>query len=362
MINTASSTAHDTAIAIQELADKLSAANPSLLVIFFSARHPAAEVARLAKATWPGAQSIGCSTSGEIISGSMGDGGMVAMAIDTSTAPEVRVGLVDDMGNPASVTAGCRQLGDILGGDLDQHIGIVLMDGMSGKEEVVMDRLGDLTDLRFIGGSAGDDLAFKTTHVIANGQAYSNAAVLAVLHLPAGYRIIKTQSFCRTGKLLTPTKVDTAKREVLEFNGKPASQAYMEAVGANTLEQAAGHFMSNPVGLMNGDDPYVRSPQVFDGDALKFYCAVSPGVDLDLLQSTDIIADTRQALVDTNSDGRVIGILNFNCILRTLELKAQNKTGQYAELFSIPTVGFSTYGEADIGHINQTATMIALLG
>jgi hypothetical protein len=181
------------------------------------------------------------------------------------------------------------------------------------------------------------------------------------MHVPAGYRIIKTQSFCRAGKSLTPTRVDAEKREVIEFDGKPASQAYMEAVGADSLDEAARHFMSNPVGLMNGDDPYVRSPQVFAGQALKFYCAVSPDVDLELLQSTDIVADTGKALADANCDGKVIGILNFNCILRTLELKSLDKTVEYGSLFKVPTAGFSTYGEADIGHINQTATMVAFL-
>lgn len=48
-------------------------------------------------------------------------------------------------------------------------------------------------------------------------------------------------------------------------------------------------------------------------------------------------------------------------ILRTLELMARNETANYGKLFSKPTVGFSTYGEADVGHINRTATMVAFL-
>lgn len=54
-------------------------------------------------------------------------------------------------------------------------------------------------------------------------------------------------------------------------------------------------------------------------------------------------------------------LINFNCILRTLEMESKGLTQQYGELFTdIPTVGFSTYGEAYIGHVNQTATMLVL--
>lgn len=358
---TAISQAQDTTSAVAELAAGIEVKDPALVLVFFSSRHSAAEVAKAARQAWPGAQTLGCSTSGELVSGAMVDGAMVAFALDRSLAPRVKLAVVDDMRNPARVDAACRDLGDILDGDIEHHVGIVLLDGMSGKEEVVMDRLGDLSNLRFIGGSAGDDLGFKATHVFANGEARTNAAVLAVVQTAHGYRIVKTQSFCKAGKTLVPTRVDAQRREVLEFNGKPARQAYMELVGASTTEEAASHFMSHPVGLMVGDDPYVRSPQAFAGDAMKFYCAVSEGMDLELLQSTDIIADTRQALADVNADGKVAALLNFNCILRTLELKAKQLTQSYADLFTIPTAGFSTYGEADIGHINQTATMIAFL-
>ena len=55
----------------------------------------------------------------------------------------------------------------------------------------------------------------------------------------------------------------------------------------------------------------------------------------------------------------VSGMLNFHCILRTLELKSKHQTEAYGRLFSdIPTIGFSTYGEAYLGHINQTSTML----
>jgi hypothetical protein len=59
--------------------------------------------------------------------------------------------------------------------------------------------------------------------------------------------------------------------------------------------------------------------------------------------------------------GSCTGIIDFDCVQRTLELRHQARTEEYAALFSaIPTVGFSTYGESYIGHVNQTATLLLL--
>ena len=52
-------------------------------------------------------------------------------------------------------------------------------------------------------------------------------------------------------------------------------------------------------------------------------------------------------------------LLNFNCILRRKQLEKQGQTEEYGRIFEVvPTIGFNTYGEAYIGHINQSATML----
>jgi hypothetical protein len=118
--------------------------------------------------------------------------------------------------------------------------------------------------------------------------------------------------------------------------------------------------MLNPVGLMINDEPFVRSPQRLNEDAMVFYCKVSEGMDLSLLESLDIIRDTKAAVEEKRAEmGGLSGIINFHCILRTLELERKNSLEDYAKIFAdVPTVGFSTYGEAFLGHINQTSTMI----
>ena len=44
-----------------------------------------------------------------------------------------------------------------------------------------------------------------------------------------------------------------------------------------------------------------------------------------------------------------------------LELKAKDQLAAYGQVFKdLPTVGFSTYGEEYIGHLNQTSTILLL--
>jgi hypothetical protein len=144
-------------------------------------------------------------------------------------------------------------------------------------------------------------------------------------------------------------------RRVLEFNGEPAAAAYAKAVGTS-VEEASARFMTNPVGLLAGSEVFVRSPQRIEGGSVYFYCAITEGAELALLESTDIVADTEKVL-STVPDASAI--LDFDCILRTLELRQKGLCDRYGSLFAkTPTLGFSTYGEEYIGHINQTSTML----
>ena len=335
-----------------ELASQLPV-QATFVLYFHSTRFDAAAVAALISSKFPGVPSLGCSSAGEITTGAMLDGGLVVAAFDAAELPKAEVLAIAGDNVKEAVGALTSRFPTV---DFSTHVGLVLFDGLSGKEETVMESLGDCTDLTFVGGSAGDDLKFAKTDVYANGKPVAGVGALALLHVPGGFDLIKTQSFCTSGKTLTPTKVDSVSRAVLEFDGQPAAQAYAAAVGAESSEVAAGAFMTSPLGLMAGDEPFVRSPQRFDGDKLHFYCSVREGVELAVLKGTDIVADTAKALTKSSFRSLIV----FNCILRTLDLKAQGKTEVFGKLFTVPTVGFSTYGEAYIGHINQTATILAL--
>jgi hypothetical protein len=105
-----------------------------------------------------------------------------------------------------------------------------------------------------------------------------------------------------------------------------------------------------------------RGPQrVIDGRGTMFYCQILPGMEVELMRSTDLIGDTRAALpaAVAGVGGTASGALMFNCILRRLELDARGLSEAFVgAIADIPTAGFHTYGESWLGHINQTLTGI----
>ena len=64
----------------------------------------------------------------------------------------------------------------------------------------------------------------------------------------------------------------------------------------------------------------------------------------------------RQALASMQGCSALV---NFDCVERRCELSRLEQLEAYGQVFdSLPSIGFSTYGESYIGHINQTSTML----
>ena len=352
--------------AVNEISNELNEIKSGAVLYFGSSNFDPDKLSSKMQAAFGDIPVFGCTTSGEITSGKMLDDSVVAMGLNSKVVQDIKIEVLENIADDSNtaVEKAFKAFENYYGVPMQEldpgkHIGLILVDGLSGAEERVMDRIGDLTNVTFIGGSAGDNLKFKQTHVFANGKAYSNSALLVLIKVGVKFDFIKTQSFKSLNIALTATKVDEARREVIEFNNRPAVQEYASLLGIEA-EKAPDYFMTNPVGLMVGDEPYVRSPQQVQGSSMIFYCNILENTELTLLQSENIIDETRKALEDKEKQfGSFSGIINFNCILRTLELKAKQQTDDYGKLFSeVPTVGFSTYGEEFIGHINQTATML----
>ncbi len=364
-IKTVYSSKPETHLAVEEIKTQLEGFNSKAILFFCSSRFIAEDIADKMHTTFSNVDTFGCTTAGEIVSGKMLNDSLVAMAFDEVALKDLKIEVVEKLSEKTDVLTAFCSFEKYFGKRLiemcpQEYVGIILIDGLSGAEEKLMDQIGDKTNITFIGGSAGDDLKFKKTYVFANGKAYTDAVILSLLKPGVNFDFLKTQSFKTLDKKLVATDVDEKTREIKSFNNKKAVDAYAEALDI-CVDNLQENFFSHPVGLVSNNEPFVRSPQsISENGSIKFYCNVKQGTELSLLESKNIIEDTKRDFENKKNEfGNISGVINFNCILRTLELQNKNQTKEYGELFSsVPTIGFSTYGEEFIGHINQTATML----
>jgi hypothetical protein len=367
-MNIAYSQTTDIEVAVKTLKKELNPQKNDLVLYFASSDFNHHDLASIMGANL-GATSIGCTTSGELISGKMLDGSIVAMCLNNEVVEDYCVEVVEGLNE------GLKGKIDAVFNSYEKHfncpvnkmkyedyVGLILNDGLSNKEEAVNDLIGNKSNLTFIGGSAGDDLKFTGTYLFKDGKVYSNASVLVLLKPKNGFDILKTQSFKSCGKTLTVTKTVEQERRVEEFNGKPAAKAYAEYLDCEASE-LADNFNQRPLGMMlSATEPYVRQPRVVENNDVLFYCSMKEGQEMEVLEPTDIVKETSADLNSKIAEaGTPAAIINFNCIFRKLELIDKKQDEEYGNLFKdIPTIGFHTYGESYIGHINQTATMLLL--
>jgi len=369
-VKTAYSTRASVLDAANEIRQQLLGVEPTMVLYFASSTYAPAALSEAMQTAFGATTVIGCTTAGEIADGIMLRHSIVAMAFTKAALKRFRVALVEDVNEKKTlkekIVRAMKSFEECYGApasklDPGRLVGLILIDGLCRAEERVMEKIGDLTDVTFLGGAAGDDRKFEKTYIYGNGKAYTNAALLAMIEPATPFDVIKTQSFRCLGKKLLATEVDEDTRTVMRFDGKPAASAYADALGV-PLETASESFEKNPLGLMLDDEPYVRSPQRIDNGHIVFYCNIKKGMELSVLESTDIVHDTRAAIEKSRAKlGSISGIISFSCILRRLELEKDGLVESYGKVFSgAPTIGFSTYGEEYIGHINQTATMLVL--
>lgn len=350
------------------LRDGLGQRQAAAVLYFASAGYRPEDLAGPLTAQFPGATVAGCSTAGEFTDTVNGTGGISAIALPQGLLTQVTAALGDlsaDAG--AGTDDAVRRIEAQLGRPLREldparHLGLVFIDGLHAAEELVNERLGNAAPmLDVIGGSAGDDLAFDHTWVAVGDQVSQHGIALLVCATAVPFQIIKTCSFTPApGDPLRITKADVASRTVLEFDGRPAAEAYAEAVGVRVEDLDASVWMQHPVGLMIEGQPWIRSPrEVTPEGGITFYAQILEGMEVHVMNPGDLVGETAAAIASARASlgGHTSAAIWFNCILRRLELDAGHLGDAFlAALGPTPAAGFHTYGETWLGHVNQTLT------
>lgn len=334
------------------------------LVLFFASSGYEAPGAALQEA-FPGSSVIGSSAHSEYCCSGYTSGSVSLMAFDSQSVSDVCVQVVENIADGPELRGTLAGMHDHFGGeeavlaDYEHYVGIVLFEAGAKAEEVFMDHLGNVTDVLFVGGSSstadkGESLVY------AGDKAYSGAAVLAMIKAVNGYDVIKTQSaHVFSERKLLVTKSDLRNRILYEFDGRPCGEVYAEVLGV-PADSIKDYFVSNPLGVVAGDEIFVRTFNEIKDGGITLHCGLPEGTEINVLKIGNIVDDTKKALDDAITY-EPAGVINFNCLYRTLEILNEDLVEPYCALFGrYPSIGFSTGGEAYLGHINETSTILVV--
>ena len=357
----------DPAVAAAALIEELGT-EATVYLVFVTAGYPRTELAAALNRAW-GERLIGCTSAGNIGPDGFDSAPVTAIALSGGglRARTVVIEPISDLAGalkravPAVQRLCVREPGR-------ESFALLLVDGLSMLEEHVAAALKPLLgDIPLIGGSAGDDLSFTDTAVLAGGQFATNRATITVLSTTAPFRPFRLQHYEPGETVLVITAASPEERTVHEINGMPAAQAFAEAIGVPVAELGPDHISSNPVLLRAAGENWVRSiSRVLPDGSLQFFAAIDTGAVLRLGCSGDAERSLRERLDSIGSElgTPVTGVLAFDCILRRVDFTRSGLDVAVSRAMSnYHTAGFSTYGEQfDDFHMNQTMVGVAFGG
>jgi len=383
------STHADTAAAVDEsvkMASKaLQGAPPSLGVVFASPRHDLAAALSAAKRAMPAATFAGCTTAGEITEQGLTRGGLALMLLSSS---DMQLELRTATGVKGDPRAAAAELGrgfaeaasHASGKGFSASSTMLLVDGLNGAgEELVGEVLGATRRFQqVVGGAAGDDGAFKATHVGHAGTTTTDAAVALHVFSKQPWGIGVDHGLRPTTDRMQVTRA--TKNVVHEIDARPAFEVYRDHAakrGVALAPDTAGSFLiGNELGIYFFDKLHrARAPLAVGPDG-SLTCAgeIPQGASVCILdgEPDSMVAAAGRAAQEARKSlggGEAAAVLLFDCVCRGMILD-----GQFAREIEavrtafpgVPVAGFLTYGEIARfkGHMdgwhNTTAVVAAI--
>ncbi len=362
--------AHDAVMGLREQIDQTHA---ELILFFASPDFDRVELAQALAVVFPGINCIGCTTAGEITRDGYREGTLTGISfsgqhfkVKASLIQNLQAFRMEDGERIAGETLGALGLGLPNAKSVPSQVfAMLLVDGMSKQEEVVVSSLNRFLDpVPLFGGSAGDGLSFGKTWVYYNGVFHDDAAILTAFQTNCPFKVFKLDHFHPTDKKMVVTEADPHARLVKEINAEPAAPAYARMVGLEAQELSPLIFAAYPVVVKIGGEYHVRSIQKVEPDgSLRFYCGIDEGLVLTVAHGEDLAENLSRNLKKIEAQlGETEMILGFDCILRRLEAEQKQKTREVSQMLSKhKVIGFCTYGEQFHSmHVNQTFTGVAI--
>jgi len=250
----------------------------------------------------------------------------------------------------------------------EDSLALTFVDGLSACENYLMEAVyqsGKFPCL-FIGGSAGGKFDFKNTYLYDGQRVLENHAVIGFVKLASGmrYGALKSQNFRKTGKSVIVVEADPDRRQVSgvlvgsSTRVLPAAEAWAQMLGvpvSKLNDRLAGHTF----GIELNGELFVRSISGIDSDSgvMSFFCDLSPGDELLLLEATNFVDQTKRDIEGfMRGKPKAVGAILNDCILR--RLNNERELAGLANAWNVPVAGFSTFGELFGININQTLSAV----
>jgi len=365
------SLSRDPLIAAKELFDGLYQEDTEAVIFFCSVEYDLNALAKALKKQFGDITLLGCTTAGEISPLGNCKGSITGFSLPKRFF-SVEAALIQNLHN-FSFSDTETLLKDVITSFKRKAIRPIagnsfafsLLDGLSIREELVLKSLHDaLGEIPLVGGSAGDDLFFKDTHVFFGDQFHRNAAVMIMVNTSCSFEVFSTHHLIAENNKLVVTEADATDRVVRELNAEPAALEYARVLNVPLDALSLTTFALHPIGVKLHDNFHVRAVQKVNDDlSLTFFCAIDEGVVLSTCRRGDLFDHLRNTLQSLEEKlGSTQLIIGCECILRQLEVDYLQIEESISSLFKqYNVIGFETYGEQFNGqHVNQTFSGVAI--
>jgi len=375
--NIAKSLEKDATLAVQEIKKQLAEVQNIRCIMFFASYlYDANALATALEEHFPDIECFGTSSNKEIIpNGTILSGSLVALALTSDLIEDFHIEVVENLSSNADIKDTIEGFENYYGASLynlspQKYFGLSFMDFNSKAEEQLYDKLGEYSNIVFLGGTAADDWFFQHTGIYAKGKYHRDAAVLVLFKSKLKFGFEKIETAVEVGKPLTVTKSDMTSKILYEIDGRPAAEVYCEVNGLDyaTLSKVRDsngihtEFRRHPLGIYIEGERFLRDVFFINeaDNSLVMICNIHEGLPVHFYRIDNIVENTRSQLENIRKKYKnIYGMLTLLCSNMYEDVKRETNVEEYSSLYGdIDCVGFCTYGEYYTVPVNHTTTVL----
>ena len=331
--------------------------NPSM-ILFIAPYHMAADIAIQLRKQYPDTPSIG-TIGTKLTNGQVSDDTLAVLALFDDA--KVRCGVMERISQcPVSYSGEIRQKIDQISPGREDTVCIEYCTGSEEKLVTTFTSFFEKKGIRLAGGTVFGVPDGKAPIVAYNGQVYEDACVYAIIKNTTGrVKVYKENIYQKnSSQSHFATKVNVAKKELVELDGRPAADVYSSELGI-PRSQIVDNVLVNPMGRAVGDQVFISSMMAMDANgALSNYKRINKNDCIYFLSLGDYKETEREMREQILQNMPHISlVLSIDCIYRYILYYKENYFSTYAkDMASLGThLGVVGGGEQyNNQHVNQT--------